>query len=198
MSPSLPHTDPEMLQAVAAGDEPSFRRLYDRYHASVFQQAIYYLQSEELASDAVQDVFIKLWDKKEKLAEVADVKAYIFIVARNIIISSLRKRVFHRQLDEEFEMLEEDTHLPDRQLSFKEALRIVQEGIQSLPSQQQRAYTLSRTGGLSHEAIAKEMALSPETVKTHIKQALKGLRAYLASRSVDLGLLIIFFLHCRK
>lgn len=192
------HNESELLQAIATGDEASFRQLYNQFHLTVFQQAFHYLQSEELASDAVQDIFIKLWDKKEKLAEVKDVKAYIFIVARNIIISTLRKKVFHHRLDEELEMIEEDTHLPDRQLSYKESLQIIQEGINSLPQQQQKAYTLSRTQGLSHEEIAKEMRISTETVKTHIKQALKSLRAYLTSRSVDLGVLIIFLLRCRE
>ena len=191
------HIDQSELNRIAAGEESAFRLLYDTFHQQVYNQALYYLQSPERASDATQEVFLKLWAKRNVLAEVKDLKSFIFILARNIIISDLRKKVFVQYLDEEASLLQEDTSLPDKQLSFKEAMQIVQEAIDHLSPQQKKAYTLSRTEGLSYAEIAKQMDLSPETVKTHIKQALKSLRTYLSERSVDLGLLIIFLLNHR-
>ena len=194
MSDTGLHIDHDILVQAAGGEESAFRHLYDNFHRQVFNQAYSYLQSAERANDAVQEVFLKLWATREKLSEVRNFKSYLFIIARNIIISDLRKKVLHKYLDEEAAMVEEDTILPDKQLSYKESMELVQKAIDALPPQQKKAYTFSRTLGLNHEEIATEMNISPETVKTHIKQALKSLRKYLSDRHVDLAMLIIFIL----
>jgi RNA polymerase sigma-70 factor (ECF subfamily) len=186
--------DKNLLVQVAEGDEKAFRRLYDLFNKQVFSQAYIYLQSSELANDAVQEVFIRIWSSKEKLADVKDIRNYIFIVARNVIISDLRRRVLHQYLDEEMEMMDDQTILPDRQLSLKESMKIIQEAIENLSPQQRTAYTLSRNNGLSYDEIAKQMDISLPTVKTHISLALKSLRNYLSQHSVDLALLIIFLI----
>lgn len=186
--------DKNLLVQVAEGDEKAFRHLYDLFNKQVFSQAYIYLQSSELANDAVQEVFIRIWSNKEKLADVKHIRNYIFIVARNVIISDLRRRVLHQYLDEEMEMMDDQTLLPDRQLSLKESMKIIQEAIENLSPQQRTAYTLSRNNGLSYDEIAKQMDISLPTVKTHISLALKSLRNYLSQHSVDLALLIIFLI----
>lgn len=186
--------DKNLLLQVTEGNEKAFRHLYNHFHKPVFSQAYIYLQSAELANDAVQEVFIKIWSSKEKLADVKDIRNYIFIVARNVIISDLRKKVLHQYLDEEIEMMDDQTILPDRQLSLKESTKIIQEAIENLSPQQRMAYTLSRNNGLSYEEIAKQMDISLPTVKTHISLALKSLRNYLSQRSVDLALLVVFLM----
>lgn len=191
------HIAGDLLNRIAEGDETAFRTLYDQFHKQVYNQAYNYLQDPGLASDAVQNVFVKIWMVRDKLREVKNPRNYIFIVARNIIISDLRKKVFHKYLDEELAMLEEDTKLPDKQLSLKESMEIIHKAIENLSPQQKKAYTLSRTNGLSIEEISKEMEISQETVKTHIKQSLKSLRKYLSDHSIDLALLIVFILRNR-
>lgn len=191
------HIDSTLLARIAEGEEIAFRELYDQFNKQVFTQAYNYLQSSELASDAVQEVFIKIWSARLRLPEVKDIKSFIFIVTRNVIVSDLRKKVFHHHLNEETELLQADTVLPDRQLSLKESMAIVLEAIHHLTPQQRKVYTLSRTVGLSHDEIAKQMGISTETVRTHIKQALRSLRKYLSDRSVDLAMLILFIISSR-
>ncbi|MBV4360395.1 RNA polymerase sigma factor [Pinibacter aurantiacus] len=192
MTSTRNHIDKELLVLISEGDEGAFRMLYDQYHKQIFSQAYIYLKSSELASDMVQEVFVKIWSARQKLPEVIDIKSYIFIVTRNIIVSDLRKKIFHRYLDQEAESIEADGILPDRQLSLKESMAIVHKAIEGFPTQQKKTYTLSRVHGLSHDEIAKELNISVETVKSHIKQALKSLRKYLSENSLDLCILLLF------
>lgn len=182
--------DFQLLQLLREGDEDAFAEIYNRYWKRVFSIALRYIKSPEAAQDAVQDVFIKIWTGKEHLSQVRDFKPYIFVTARNLIISSLRNKIFHVFLGTE-EQLEEETFLPEQQLSYKESMDLLHKAIQLLPPQQQRAYMLSRDEGMTYEQIAGEMAISRLTVRTHISKAIQFIRTYLTDNAIHPFVLIV-------
>lgn len=183
----------ELLERIARGDEAAFAALYDLYWKRIYTMALLYLKSPQAAQDMVQDVFVKLWLNKENLLQVREFKPYLFVMARNNIISNLRNKVFHDYLDED-ESLEESTMLPEKSLSFKESTDLLHKAIKKLPSQQQRAFKLSRNEGMSYEEIAREMGVSRLTVRTHISKALSFIRQYLTDHAVHPVVLLIALL----
>jgi hypothetical protein len=81
-----------LLLRVAAGEEPAFALIVDRYWGKLYAVAMDFLKSGPDAEDIVQEVFMKLWVKREGLAMIERFDSWLFIVARNQIISRMRIR----------------------------------------------------------------------------------------------------------
>ena len=183
--------DEQLLQLLQEKNEEAFAEIYNRYWKRIYTLALSYLKSPEAAQDIVQDIFIKIWTNKQSLLHVREFKPYIFVSARNLIISSLRNKVFHVSLDPD-EPVEEEIFFPERQFSYRESLDMLHKAIEQLPLQQRTAYNLSRNQGLRYEEIAQQMGISPLTVRTHISKALHFIRKYLTDNGIAPAASIIF------
>ena len=86
------HNEKVILRALSAGEERAFRKLYDHYAEKVYSVALLHLKQPELAEDLVQSVFLKLWESRADLGEVQSFAGWFYTLARNMIISSLRKQ----------------------------------------------------------------------------------------------------------
>lgn len=194
----MPTTDllneKELLFLVAEGDEIAYKKIFTHYYSGVFATSLRFTKSREISQDLTQDVFARIWIKKEKLKEIDNFEAFLFITARNMILDSLRKKVFIKENEDSLiEYFEEEESLsPDYRLEFKEMNEIIHRGITLLPERQQRAFYLSRLAGLKHKDIALEMGISQESVKSHIVRAICQLRKYVTEHSVLLQVVIFF------
>lgn len=171
-----------LLLQIADGNEKAFAVLVERKWNNIYLQALTYLKSPQAAQDIVQDVFIKIWQNRKKLPELESFDSFLFIIARNQIISVLRKKALFPLGPDDLE-IEEKNYLPDKVLSQKNLAALIARGIDLLPQQQKKAYLLSRDQGLSHEEIAATMQVSKEAAKKHICRALNFLRTYLKTHS---------------
>ena len=100
MSEALPDFDEQDLLARAAqGDHRAFKRIFDAYQPRVYTFALHYLRSTHLAEEAVQEVFVKLWRKGSTLTAINDLQQYIFRVARNHALDSLRRQAVRANID---------------------------------------------------------------------------------------------------
>jgi len=166
----------DLLARVAAGDQLAFAEMVRRYWNTIYSHGLVYLKSAPRAEEITQDIFLKIWQQKERLAEVQSFKHYIYVVGRNQVISQLRKKIAGK-LEEPADILE-DRLKPDAQLEYKETYRLIMEGIERLTPQQQLVFKMSRLEGLSYEQIGLRTGLSRNTVKGHMVLALNFLRIY--------------------
>lgn len=166
-----------MLHQLASGDEIAFRQLYDNYWQNIYQVAFMFTKSVDLAEDMVQDVFMKLWIKREELVKVENLRSYLFIIARNHIFNELRKRTtdvsFTNHLHEYFC---ETKETPEQKLLQRESEQIMDRIIEHLPQRQRIIYQLSREEGLSRNEIAGRLGIAPNTVRNHLARALEMIR----------------------
>ncbi|WP_295120030.1 RNA polymerase sigma factor [uncultured Chitinophaga sp.] len=184
LNESRAYNEPVLLEAIAKGDGIAFRAVFDHYWDKIYSMALAYTKSASLADDVVQEVFIKIWGKREQLPAVEKFDAYLFISARNEIISTLRKKVIHLPLEEHLHQhISAQTPVPDEVLSLKESQALISEAVAILPPQQQRIYILSRTEGLSQQQISEQLGISVSTVKVHMNKALHTIKAYLAAHA---------------
>jgi RNA polymerase sigma-70 factor (family 1) len=181
-----------LLQQIANGDEKAFAVLVERKWNNIYSQALTYIKSTHYAQDIVQEVFLKIWQKRTELPKVDRFDSYLFIIARNHIISELRKKMNSTQGLDSLDFVEENFD-PANTLSQKNLHALIAKAIELLPQQQKTAYLLSRDEGLSHEEIARQMQLSKETAKKHICRALNFLRTYLRTHSDITITLVMFF-----
>lgn len=180
-----------LLRQVAAGDEAAYKILFRQYWDKIYSTAFMFTRSPELSEDLTQDVFARIWVNRAKLAEVEKFEGFLFVMARNLVFDRLRKEVYVQKNDDFFETyFRELSDITVNSAELRELQERVEVAISSLPAQQQKAFRLSRFGGLTHDQIAKEMNLSPLTVKSHIVRALQYLRTELGKSDPSLSLVI--------
>jgi RNA polymerase sigma-70 factor (ECF subfamily) len=183
----------ELLARVAASDEKAFEAIVDRYWNKIHSIALLFTKSPELAKDIVQEVFMKLWTGRQNLPEVKNFEAWIFIVARNAIFNSMRKKV--RLYPADLYLADkpgQSTLTPEEALGFKELQELIQKGVEQLPPQQKIIFKMSREQGISHEDICAELNLARSTVKNALVKALVFLRNYVQLH--DASYLAVFLL----
>jgi len=190
MSLKVQHTDRDLLRFIAGGCEQSFRALYDQYAGRIYTMAISYLKSPVAAQDTVQEVFIKLWEKRSDLITIENFPAYLHVVTRNLLINQLQKKI---PVDHRNELIHytipDDPHQPHQQLDHRELVSLISQAVEQLPARQQQVYRLSREQGLTHQQIANELSLSYDTVREHMSKALKNIRGSLEKQYGSVGLL---------
>jgi RNA polymerase sigma-70 factor (ECF subfamily) len=180
---------------VAEGNEAAYKKLFVHYWDQIYSTALLFTKSRELSQDLAQDVFAKVWIRREKLKEIERFDAFLFIIARNVIIDRLRKKVFNAA-NETFllDYFADPSLAPSDKMELKETEAIIRRAIDILPVQQRTAFCLSRFQGLRHEDIAARMGISKESVKSYIVRALVHLRKYLAQHSETIPLLLLLVL----
>jgi RNA polymerase sigma-70 factor (family 1) len=174
-----------------AGDAMAFRKIYEFYRGRIFAFAYFHAKSKDVAEEAVQEVFIRLWERRDQIREEQSLENYIKVSTRNQVINMLKKASLDLALQARIragiEALKNEA--PDRLLE-KELARLHQLAIQSLSAQQQQVYRLSREEELTYDEIAARLGISRNTVKSHMKEAIKALRARIGTHT-DLACLIM-------
>jgi RNA polymerase sigma-19 factor, ECF subfamily len=185
------YREQEWLRQVAEGSETAFKSLFDAYWDHLYTVSVCLTKSVELAEDMVQEIFLKIWIKRERLSDVKEFGDYLFIVARNHIYNALKKeQMEHRLRQPVLDWFEGQRESPEQQLLFKESSQLIRQAIGRLTSQQQAIYKMTREQGLSHEQVAKELNISPNTVRNHVVNSLKIMREYLKDHASPLLLII--------
>lgn len=187
------YNETTLLSEVAKGNENAFRQLFEQYWDTVYGVALAFTKSTAIAEEAVQDVFLKIWLKREQLITVEKFDAYLFTVARNHIYNELRKKITVQSLpDNLLSHHKETADSPAQQLIVKESEQLVDKAVEQLPTQQRLIYHLSRQHGLSQDAISAKLQISRHTVKSHMNKALHFIRSYLKTHS-EMGPVLIIY-----
>lgn len=187
--------DKQLLHQIAQGDENAFRQLFDQYRDLIFSFSFHLTQSEIIAKDVVQDIFVKLWTNRQSLDQIENIRAWILRLTRNHVLNGLKRKAHEEALLREIKAgLAEDHHFTENELQYRELEKQLQQAITQLPPQQQRCYLLSRDAGLKHDEIARELGISAETVKKHIMAAIQSIKKHLTRSGNLLPQFFLFFL----
>lgn len=192
MSIFLQHTDHDLFRLIAGGDEFAFAELFRRYDRRIYPFVLKMIKTEAQAEEITQEIFIKIWRNRDKLAPIGQPEAYIFTIAARHTLDQIRKRLNENKMLQHL-----SAHLPpthndtEESLLLKDKEALVQQAIGLLPPQQKKVYLLSRQQGLSYEEIAREMDISPNTVRNHLVKALQSIRTWLDQQDQIPALLLI-------
>ena len=172
-----------LLALVAKGNQRAFTELFDAYYKQLGEYIYKLTDSIEVTEEIVQDVFIKVWLKKETLPELDNFCYYLFILSRNQALNHLRKEANDKVRQLEWSKQWDEDYLPDDCSVSEQYRQLLDTAVEKLPPQQKKVYKLSREQRLKHEEIAKILNISPETVKKHIKLALRFIKSEVSSQS---------------
>ncbi|PSL30993.1 RNA polymerase sigma factor [Chitinophaga ginsengisoli] len=186
--------DKELLRLVADGDRQAYQYLFETYWNQVFGACLHLTKSPEQAKDLTQDIFLKIWDHRQKLPAVRNFDSYLYTIARNLVRDQLRTTIF-RESNREFlqQYFSSKGISPQEILEEKQLAEKMKTAISSLPLKLQQVFTLSQLEGLSHKEIAGRLEISPLSSKTYMVRALLILRKLLIKETDSL--LILALLH---
>jgi RNA polymerase sigma-70 factor (ECF subfamily) len=192
-SMTRPPLDIAFFQRIASGDQTAFALLVAHYHKSVYSVAYRLTRSVPLSEEIVQDVFLKIWLKREMLVEIANFPGFLHTVSTNMIYSALRQQqrdvlsISDTDLDERAPAV----NATEEVVQDREYESLLEKAIRRLPERQQQTYILIKREGMKREAAAAAMNISPETVKSNLEQAMKNIRAFCMA-NLDLMMIIIW------
>ncbi len=151
-----------------------FKDIFDEHHDYI-RNYLYYLSGDaDLSDDLVQDVFLKVWEKRESVKRES-VLPFLFTIARHLYFKNHRRKSIHLRF---LEMWEEQTRDVSAEyvLELKEFDQRLQVAISNLPEKTRTVFLLSRIDEMSYADIANSFGLSIKAIEKHITKAKKILK----------------------
>lgn len=186
----------QLISGIKQGDVAVFEELYRKYYVFLCLIAEHIIRNHSDAEEVVSDVFVKVWNIRDKIDITTSVKAYLVRAVHNTSLNYIEKVKLENKLTDSLsrsdcELLAWDSDYPLGQIYEKEIMEILDHGISTLPDCCKEVFVLSRDGNLKYADIAKKLGISENTVKTQIKIALSRLREILKDYLVILILMAV-------
>lgn len=187
----------ELLHKVASGDQKAFTELFEQYQTLVYDYAIRLTRSKSQAEEIVQDIFIKIWVNRKEIENIQNFGGYINRMARNQSYTALRKIAAQaiRMVELPQNQPEPEiagSHSSEHRALYNESAKILKTAVDILPPQRKLVYELCHEQGLKYDEVAAKLNISPGTVHTHMKLALKSIRTYFQYMDATILVFIYF------
>jgi RNA polymerase sigma-70 factor (family 1) len=167
--------DQELFTSIKEGNEKAFEALFRAYYPFLCMYCTRLLKDASAAEEIVQELFVKLWEKRSQTTIDTSVKNYLFRAAKNHCLNYIKhshiKNEYNRKMLEESESSSPETEEPDTDL-----IKTIEKSISSLPDKRREIFRLNREEGLKYREIAEKLNISIKTVETQMGLALKTLR----------------------
>jgi RNA polymerase sigma-70 factor (ECF subfamily) len=162
------------------GLEAEFSNVVRDHAQNLHLLALRVIKCEQLAKDVVQDVFLKLWEHRDRFHEIENKEAWLYRVMEHKLIDHLRKTAADKRLKAAaWSRIRELNNETEQRLAARESGQLILRAIESLPARRKAIYRLNREQSLNHRQIAEELQISTHTVKNQLSSALQYLRSCL-------------------
>ena len=171
----------DIISLIRQGDQKAFETLFKEYYARLCEYSFLLIKDEEVASELVQDFFVKLWENRANI-NIKIVKAYLFKAIHNNSIKYITKKNHFESIIDEKEyghVMPNDFELPE----------MLEKSLNGLPPKCKEIFLLSRQDKLHHNEIAEKLGISPKTVEVQIRKA----RLILKEKLKEFRVLLLFY-----
>ncbi len=172
-------SDSELWQTLKEGDRQSLKVLFERYYDDLFGYAYKVSGDTYLSKDCVQELFYRIWDRKDHLSDVTSVKAYLWV--------SLRRDIF-KAINDNKEINKDDFISHSKLLAFthedfiiheekqREQKKALVKALNKLPERHKEAIYLKYFNGMGYNEIEKIMSVSYQTARNYVYHGVKALK----------------------
>ncbi|UGU16667.1 RNA polymerase sigma-70 factor [Sinomicrobium kalidii] len=175
-------TDNKLFDLIRENNELAFHEIYNRYWQKLLALSSSILQDREMAKDAVQDVFIHIWIKRQDL-DIKHVNAYLHQAIKLKCFEYLRKNRINQNLLARVNHILHTNNVEEN-MNLRETRELLQKGMQSIPAKSLAVFKMSRDDSMSNREIAEKMQISQKTVEYHITVSLRYLRKLMADSAI--------------
>ena len=190
MSDKTIHSEKLLVKQFMQGNEKAFSTLFNTYRDDVYAYSVSMLKTPILVEGIVQDVFLNIWEQKDRLNPNLSFKSYVFTITRNLTFNLISKVANNRKLKEEVFYTSQKAYSPiEDKIAEAEYEIIKNKAIEQLPPKRRIIFEMSRNKGMSYKEISSELNISVSTVKGQTSKALATIREFLRTHG-DVALLI--------
>ena len=187
--------DIALHQRLSRGDETAFQETFEIYFKVLVLFATKFSLDKETAEDLVQDIFVKLYEQRDRLQFHSSLKAFLYQSVKNRCIDFIRTTKNREKHHGEIKASSDLEGLDSEELMMQSELEEkIYQSIKQLPEQCQLIFKMNRFEGKRNQEIADELNISKRTVETQISKALKRLREDIYPYLQTILLLISFWL----
>jgi RNA polymerase sigma-70 factor (ECF subfamily) len=171
--------DKVLLQQLKRGNEKAYRRIYLKYHKPLYSAAARYLRRKERAEDAVHDIFIKLWNEREKMDKSGSLLGFLFTAVTNHVLNIIdrQKRTLKKEIELAYER-EIDREEAENVIVLSEYRDVYQLAVHQLPDKRREVFELRVKEGLTNGEVAEYLGISIHTVKSQYYKATTFIKKY--------------------
>lgn len=167
----------DLIIKVKQGDEKAFSELFHHYRGKLFNFIRLSLMDEWDIENIVQEVFIRIWIKRETIDPEQGIEPFMFTIAKNLIKDQLRKQLIRQKFITALSQAEQKTDIHDINiLEIEQLEQQLNMLIDQMPERRREIFMLSRVEGKTYKQISDELGISVNTVDTQIRRALEGLK----------------------
>jgi RNA polymerase sigma-70 factor (family 1) len=179
----------QLVEKVAESNENAFKKLFQLVYYKLLLFAFSIVHSKELAAEVVDDVMVKLWQKRTSLTQIQHIKSYLYTAVKNTALNYLSKKT-QEELTNPFDFWQiqiTDNISVDKLLITKELATTIHQAIQALPPKCKVVFKLIKEDGLSYKEVAEILNISTKTVDAQMVTAIKQIKAALAKHTVTMA-----------
>lgn len=170
------YNERDLLAQLAVSSESAFEELFNAYSPKVYRTALKFLDSKEGAEEVVQDVFMDIWFRRDKMADVLNFGGYLQGMVRKQVYDAYRKKSAFSDMIKELPVQPHHTNPTEQIIQERDYNKFLRDVLATLPEHQKEIFRLAREEELSHEEIAERLNLSRLAVKSHMKRILRAIR----------------------
>lgn len=160
---------------VLSGDQNAFRELFRRYYSYLLYFSNSFVKCKEVAEEIVEDVFVSVWNNRENLLNISNLKTYLYVAVKNHSINYLERSgyPFHEDLNLLDVSYIDISPNPEDLVIASEMLKAINQAVAGLPPKCRMIYKLVKEDGLRYKEVADILNISVRTVENHIAKALR-------------------------
>jgi RNA polymerase sigma-70 factor (family 1) len=170
-----------------SGEEKAFELLFKLFYERLLHFSLLYVHTREVAEEVISDVFVKLWNNRRNMAQIANLETYLYVAVKNQSLncvstsSGFSAAAGSLPLDRLV-----DTFDPGKEMEWRELQFDIEKAVERLPTQCKAVFKLIKEDGFKYKEAAEILNLSVRTVETQLARALQKLSValdpYLAAR----------------
>lgn len=168
----------ELLIQLRNGDYNAFKEIYEIYASRLSYKLLQLLQSEELAEDILQDIFVKVWEIRETINPELSFGALLYKMASNLSKNEYRRNMYDRVMRSQ---IPPDTgHNPiEHSIEQAEIRALLDQALDQLTPRQKEVYVMHKLEGMTYQEISDTLNISVSAINQHIQKANKQLKTTL-------------------
>ena len=196
MVPKIEQSDRVLVDKIKAGQILAFDQLFDRYSQRLYRFGRSLLKTHEDAEEVVQEVFLRVWKKRNELLERNSFQSFLFTIAYNVIIDHFRQRIQDKKYEQFVLNQAQQNYInPQNELEYNDLKKVLEKAIHELPGRRKQIYQMSREKELSYKEIADRLQIKTKTVENHINLALRHIRKRLGGKEINIVLFLFLFVY---
>lgn len=181
------------IEALKFGNRSAFEFIYHCFAPKLLAFTRKLVSNKEDAEEIVQEVFLKLWERKHFLDPEQNFDGYLFRIAKNLVYNKVRHQVHELAYGKYLTTKQQPSdNATDTQINYQELQHFLEEAYTTLPPTRQQVFVMSRIEGLSNSEIATRLQTSNSNIENHINKALQDIRKKL--KPYKIIYLLLFYL----